>query len=68
MDVVGQLGAARDIKAAEVLLVDLNVIDLHFRLPFATDAIAHHNLCPAAVGEPLRVESKVCDCLPSVFV
>jgi len=39
--------AARDIKAAEMLLVDLTVIDLHFLLPFAVDAVARHNLRPA---------------------
>lgn len=67
MDEVGLLGAARDIKAAEMLLVDLSVIDLHFLLPFAINTVARHNLRPAAVGEPLRVDSKVCDRLPSVF-
>jgi hypothetical protein len=67
MDVVGWLGAARDIKVAEMLLVNLTVIDLHFHLPFAADAIAHHNLHPVVVGEPLRVDSKVCDHLPSVL-
>jgi len=58
------LGAARDIKAAEMLLVDLTVIDLSFSSSLSVDAVARHNLRPAAVGEPLRVDSKVCDRSP----
>ena len=57
-----------DIKAVEMLLIDLTVIDLRFLLPFAVDAVAHDNLHPVAVREPLRVDSKVCNRLPSVFV
>ena len=61
MNMVGQLGAA------EMLLINLTVINLHFLLPFAVNTVARHNLCPVAVREPLRVDSKVCDCLPGVF-
>jgi hypothetical protein len=65
---VGQLGAARDIKAAEMLLINLTVIDLYFLCPFAVSAIACHNLCPVAFREPLRIDSKVCDYLSSVLM
>ena len=41
-----------DIKAVEMLLIDLTVIDLHFLLPFAVDAVAHDNLHPVVVREP----------------
>ena len=56
-----------DVKAAEMLLVNLTVIDLHFLLPFPVDAIAHHNLHSAVVRELLRVDSKVCNHLLDVF-